>query len=602
MNLYVDLATRRIVFSPKLNKEIARVDVKRGDVFPLSIVFIRNGKPVQINATPQIEFCAKSKNNLEGLALVYANSFALTNGSTNPSYNGTVAFNSAGLATILNNVTAEEDDLQFIDLHSEISWIDGTQVYTTSNLVLRVYNDVIKGNEVTPTPQPNQPVIFLYGIETPIIEGIDGGSVTVNATLIASHIHGNLAGNVYAHIRASETLAKGDPVYISGFHGSGSTLIAEVSKADASNAYKMPAVGIVDAPITQHQTGHMVITGSITELNTSSFQANQELYVKSGGGFTSTPPTARAQPIGRVERANNNNGAIIVIIGRLSASDATPNTLVRRDNDGSSLFYSLRCTEFEAGNANFQASSLGNITFASGATINFNALNYNYGLNGAATAHRNALNVIEKNISEVYVYDEFLNTTGNGEIGWSLTGTGSSVGSESRHPGIFRLSTTTTGALFLAWNSGLANIDTYNGLTIEGVFRLGSIVNSRVNFGVGFVNTYPGNPFRGLSYNPTDSPNFTLQHRNLSGTTVTVNTNVPAVLNDWIRVKLTYSSGSTTLSISTTSNPTTVTVVNNGSYTPSTGTCAAQWTMQAITGTQTIDIDAFLMYGVTTRL
>lgn len=289
MNLYVDLATRRIVFSPKLNKEIARVDVKRGDVFPLSIVFIRNGKPVQINASPMIEFCAKSKNNLEGLALVYVNSFTLTNGSTNPSYNGTVAFNSAGLATILNNVAAEEDDLQFIDLHSEISWVDGTQVYTTSNLVLRVYNDVIKGNEVTPTPQPNQPVIFLYGIETPTIEGIDGGPVTVNTTLIASHIHGNLAGNVYAHIRAGETLAKGDPVYISGFHGSGSTLIAEVSKADASNAAKMPAVGIVDAPITQHQTGHMVITGSITELNTSLFQLNQELYVKSGGGFTSTP-------------------------------------------------------------------------------------------------------------------------------------------------------------------------------------------------------------------------------------------------------------------------------------------------------------------------
>lgn len=174
-------------------------------------------------------------------------------------------------------------------------------------------------------------------------------SATVTGTLIANHIHGNIAGSVYSHVRAGEALVKGDPVYISGFHGSGATLIPEVSKADAGNAAKMPAVGIVDADIAHNAQGHMVIVGTITELNTNAYNVNQELYVAVGGGFTATPPSARAQPVARVERKNTNNGAVIVKVNGLSASDATANTLVRRTSDGSATFASL--------NSNYLASS-----------------------------------------------------------------------------------------------------------------------------------------------------------------------------------------------------------------------------------------------------
>jgi len=445
MNLYVDLATRRIVFSPKLNKEIARVDVKRGDVFPLSIVFIRNGKPVQINASPMIEFCAKSKNNLEGLALVYANSFTLTNASTNPSYNGTVAFNSAGLATILNNVAAEEDDLQFIDLHSEISWIDGTQVYTTSNLVLRVYNDVIKGNEVTPTPQPNQPVIFLYGIETSTIEGIDGGSVTVNGTLNANHIHGNMAGTLYTHVRTGEAMYKGDPFYISSFHVGTSQPI--VMRADASDASKMPAVGVMDADYANNTSGaNGIISGTLSSINTNGYAVNSPIYVKDGGGYSNVAGTIRQQ-VGITERANTNTGAFIVtnskVISSADITDATSentaNTVVKRSSTGyaeASTFAAIYPSNAQSGflsvgnkdgaityetiikadvntdgilripnlnsdektavitgNADGSADSLTDGTIAG--TTTFNSTSYTYGT-GAAAAHREALNVVGK--------------------------------------------------------------------------------------------------------------------------------------------------------------------------------------------------------------
>jgi hypothetical protein len=188
-------------------------------------------------------------------------------------------------------------------------------------------------------------------------------TATVTDTLTADHIHGNLAGSVYAHIRAGETLAKGDPVYVSGSHGSGSALIPIVSKADASNAAKMPAIGIMDADVGNNLTGHMVIVGTITELDTAGLTVNAELYVAAGGGMTATPPTARAQPVARVERANLNNGAVIVKVNGLSASDATGNTLVRRTSGGAASLSSI--TLSGTGGSPFTSTLTGGVNFAS---------------------------------------------------------------------------------------------------------------------------------------------------------------------------------------------------------------------------------------------
>lgn len=172
------------------------------------------------------------------------------------------------------------------------------------------------------------------------ISNVTTATAEVTGTLIANHIHGNLAGSVYAHVRAGEALAKGDPVYVSGSHGTGTNLIAIVSKADASDETKMPAVGVMDAAVAHNATGHMVITGTVSDINTAAYPVNAELYVAEGGGFNASPSSARAQPIARVERSNTNNGAVIVKVNGLSATDATISTLVRRDSTGSASFFS----------------------------------------------------------------------------------------------------------------------------------------------------------------------------------------------------------------------------------------------------------------------
>lgn len=177
------------------------------------------------------------------------------------------------------------------------------------------------------------------------LSNVTTATATVTGTLNASHIHGNIAGSVYAHVRAGENLAKGDPVYISGSHGTGASLIAIVSKADASNAAKMPAVGVMDAAVSNNANGHMVITGTISDIDTNAYAVNSVLYVASGGGFTTTPPAANSQPVAIVERSNTNNGAVIVKVNGLAsyggngASDA--NKLVRFTPGGGLSAYDI---------------------------------------------------------------------------------------------------------------------------------------------------------------------------------------------------------------------------------------------------------------------
>ena len=240
------------------------------------------------------------------------------------------------------------------------------------------------------------------------LANVTTATAEVTGTLTAPHIHGNLAGSLYAHVRAGENLAKGDPVYVSGSHGSGSTLIAIVSKADASNAAKMPAVGIMDAAVSANATGHMVISGTITELATNAYSINAELYVAAGGGMTATPPTARAQPVARVERSNLNNGAVLVKVNGLSASDATGNTLVRRTSGGGASFTNptfgdgFQITEAGGTDTFGMRSAAADIwsmygpdygdvmSFSKAGIINFSPSNFTYGT-GAAAAHRTAL-------------------------------------------------------------------------------------------------------------------------------------------------------------------------------------------------------------------
>ena len=138
----------------------------------------------------------------------------------------------------------------------------------------------------------------------------------VDGILTANHIHGNLAGAVYLHVKntSGSTIAAGTPVYATGsVGGSGAT---EVSPSDASTSSTMPALGITQTALANNAEGHATILGVIGSLNTSAYAVNTVLYVAPGGGLTSTRPTSSSdlvQAIARVVRTDSSTGALLVL-------------------------------------------------------------------------------------------------------------------------------------------------------------------------------------------------------------------------------------------------------------------------------------------------
>lgn len=193
---------------------------------------------------------------------------------------------------------------------------------TTDTLTITAAGGVGSGDVTGPNGATDNALARFDGTTGKIIQSStatlsDAGALavtdaTVSGTLTAPHIHGNLAGAVYSHIRneSGGPLTKGTPVYVTGYSvGQTRSLVAA---ANAASSATMPAIGILDEDLANNASGHCVISGNITDLNTAAYTVNAPLYVAIGGGLTATAPSVRAQPIAIVERVNANNGSIIV--------------------------------------------------------------------------------------------------------------------------------------------------------------------------------------------------------------------------------------------------------------------------------------------------
>lgn len=110
------------------------------------------------------------------------------------------------------------------------------------------------------------------------------------------------------------TLQAGTPVYVTGSVG-GSVAVA-IAASDASNAAKMPAIGVVETTLADNAEGHVIAVGVVRHLDTSSYTINATLFVAPGGGLTGTRPTAvadRVQNLARVTRVHASTGEILVL-------------------------------------------------------------------------------------------------------------------------------------------------------------------------------------------------------------------------------------------------------------------------------------------------
>jgi hypothetical protein len=162
---------------------------------------------------------------------------------------------------------------------------------------------------------------------------LTGVNQTFTGLSTLDHIHGNIAGSLYVHIKNTSgvTIAKGTPVYATGSVGSSGEV--EVAAADYTNSAKMPSIGITDTQLIANAEGNAVVVGEVMGLATNGYSINQELFVGTAGLLGALPTTGEAQSIAVVSRVHASTGIIVV------NAQARLNAALRAlaNNDGSNL-------------------------------------------------------------------------------------------------------------------------------------------------------------------------------------------------------------------------------------------------------------------------
>ena len=128
----------------------------------------------------------------------------------------------------------------------------------------------------------------------------------------------------------------GDPVYVEEFDGTN----YKVRKADASDANKMPAIGVSLNTLALGEVGEVLLVGEIKGLNTFNLLQGRNVYVAPGGGWTQNLPSGsnQIQPLGVVAEES-------AIVGRLIINGPIA--------DIGALVSSNRYTEAVAGNSTY---------------------------------------------------------------------------------------------------------------------------------------------------------------------------------------------------------------------------------------------------------
>jgi len=147
------------------------------------------------------------------------------------------------------------------------------------------------------------------------------GSLINNSQTSSMFVGAAVNTSITVKNKHTGTIAKGTPCYITGSGTSGN--VVGVVPADAVDGTYMPAGVVLAEELTNPgDEGTGYINGWINGVDTSAFEAGDNIYVAVGGGYTNVKPTGSAliQKLGNVEKIHVSNGSG-VIVGAGRAND-----------------------------------------------------------------------------------------------------------------------------------------------------------------------------------------------------------------------------------------------------------------------------------------
>jgi len=131
---------------------------------------------------------------------------------------------------------------------------------------------------------------------------------------------------------SENTITKGTPVYIAGTVGASETI--SIGVADASDPSTMPAVGLLETDLIKNGVGHVILGGLLRNIQTDPIDGitpieSNVLYVKAGGGLTTTKPVGVSnliQNVGKVGKVSGGGSGSIIVSSIMRTNDV-PNAV-----------------------------------------------------------------------------------------------------------------------------------------------------------------------------------------------------------------------------------------------------------------------------------
>lgn len=184
-----------------------------------------------------------------------------------------------------------------------------------------------------------------------VIEINDGD--TVNVIEVQLPYYGGASAKLEFGARATQTLAKGDVVYVSGATGTH----IQVTKAQAnSEATSAGTIGLATSAASTNADLQVITFGLQSGLDTSAYTAGDVLYLSAAtaGGYTTTLPAApnHGVRLGWVVRSHPTLGQIFVEIQNYQELDELSDVNVTSKSDGQVLTWNAATSTWVAATPN----------------------------------------------------------------------------------------------------------------------------------------------------------------------------------------------------------------------------------------------------------
>jgi hypothetical protein len=146
MRLAIDLETRRFLSADL--RPITSIQVKRRDLVPFELQFANGNEVVELPSSANIVLGIKQEGDFAGEFLSFG-TFSKSGTGTNTKYLLDLSFNTVAL-----NQAFPAAEPASLSAMLEVEWSTGSNIFSSITLPVTISNDVIRGDEGTPTAAP----------------------------------------------------------------------------------------------------------------------------------------------------------------------------------------------------------------------------------------------------------------------------------------------------------------------------------------------------------------------------------------------------------------------------------------------------------------